>query len=154
MFILHGCMDCNLSGMSALPWSPFSSCSNTCLLCYFHHPLSMFPSSLSRVFCPFLTTLSLRCRHLGCGAQSCPVVGCLEPAVPGLGQPWPLLTEATLQPPLPVPCDMHRLANVILFVVWLVKSMPRILKQLCHWKTVPIQPCCFREVENNSSGES
>lgn len=32
--------------------------------------------------------------------------------------------------------------------------MPRTLMQLHYWKTVPIQPWYFKEVEDNTSGES
>lgn len=68
--------------------------SQGCLLCLFpltHHSWA--------VFCWSLQMLSLRCHHLVCWAQPCPVVGVLEMARPGMGQPWGLLTEAALQPP-------------------------------------------------------
>ena len=43
--------------------------------------------------------LSLRCHHLGWGAQLCPAMGSLELAVSSMGQPRFLVTEAALQAP-------------------------------------------------------
>lgn len=66
-----------------------------------------FPHFLlaGNIFYPFLSIFSARCHPLGCRAQPCPEKGGLETAGTGCvqyGAPQPLLTEATLQPPLPV----------------------------------------------------
>lgn len=71
-----------------------------------HHPL---PCDV----CPPFPRLPTRHRHLGCGAQSCPVVGpgCWSQvglAGAGKGQPQLKLTEEPdSPPPLPTPKHLH-----------------------------------------------
>lgn len=67
------------------------------------YSLLLFPAS---IFSPFLNGFTEV--PPGWPAQLCPVAGSLEPAMSGMGNPWPLLTEATTAAPLlPKPCHLH-----------------------------------------------
>lgn len=70
-------------------------------------------------FILFLKPFSIRTHHLGWSAQLCPVVGLLEPPLSGMGQPWPILTEDSLQFSPPAFGHLHPVqSDTVLFNLW------------------------------------
>lgn len=84
-----------LKGTSALGPQSTSSSSSLCL------PSASSSVWFSTFFKPFPRGATILF------PQPCAVSGLLELAVLSTGQPRPLLTESTLQPPLPAPCHTH-----------------------------------------------
>lgn len=75
--------------------------------------LFFFPSNSPLQYFVLSQTCFPRCQHFG-GAQQCPVVGPLELAVFGLGQPWPCIMKEPFSPLLLTPGHLH----VILRKLW------------------------------------